>query len=352
MNSQLAESAERLFETHVSSESIESSAHGGFPHSLWTAVEEAGFAAAMLPESAGGFGVTLSEAMTLLQISAAHAAPIPLAETMLARWILASAGLVAPDGPLTLAPVRSVDTPTLQREKGGWRLKGSLGHLPWARHAAAIAVVAENEAGPLVALLPADSFSAVHSYNLAGEARDSIAVNLLLQSQSVAPAPAAFGPLQLRGSGAMLRTVQIAGALTRALALSVDYAQTRVQFGRPIGKFQAIQQSLAILGGQSAAASAAADLAVDAFERGIDLTRVAAAKARAGEAASVAAGLSHQIHGAIGFTQEYELHRLTQRMWSWRDEFGSEAEWNGVVGRAAFAAGPDGIWPMLTASNF
>ena len=75
-----------------------------------------------------------------------------------------------------------------------------------------------------------------------------------------------------------------------------------------------------------------------------------AAKARAGEAASIAAGLAHQAHGAIGFTREYELHYATRRLWSWRDEFGNEAEWNRVVGRAALAAGADGLWPALTAA--
>jgi acyl-CoA dehydrogenase len=77
---------------------------------------------------------------------------------------------------------------------------------------------------------------------------------------------------------------------------------------------------------------------------------VAAAKARVGEAASIAAGLAHQVHGAIGFTQEYELHHLTRRLWSWRDEFGNEAEWNALVGRAVFAAGPEGLWAALTAA--
>jgi alkylation response protein AidB-like acyl-CoA dehydrogenase len=166
---------------------------------------------------------------------------------------------------------------------------------------------------------------------------------------AVAPAPAGFAPW--RAAGAVIRAVQIAGALSRALALSVAYAQTRVQFGRPIGKFQAIQHTLAILAGQSAAAIAAADMAADALAGGLPPLLVGAAKARAGEAASIAAGLAHQAHGAIGFTQEYELHHLTRRLWSWRDEFGHEAEWNEVVGRAALAAGADGLWPALTAAG-
>jgi len=347
MSDQLADSAERLFAANTSKAVIRAAEDGAFPHVLWAAVTDAGFTAALLPEHAGGFGATVTEAMALLQIAAAHAAPIPLAETMLAGWLLAQAGLPVPEGALTLAPVRTKDTLSLRQAEGGWRLAGTAARIPWARDAAGIVVLATGPDGPVVALLRAGSFTADHDRNLAGEPRDTITVDTAVPADAVAPAPPGFGPAQLRAAGAVLRTVQIAGALSRALAVSVQYAQTRVQFGRPIGKFQAIQHNLAIMAGQSAAAIAAADMAADALEHGLDPLLVGAAKARAGEAASIAAGLAHQSHGAIGFTQEYELHFATRRLWSWRDEFGNEAEWNGVVGRAALAAGPDGLWPML-----
>ncbi len=350
MSDQLADSAERLFAANTGKAVIRAAEDGTFPQVLWDAVTEAGFAAALLPEHAGGFGATVAEAMSLLRISAAHAAPIPLAETMLAGWLLAQAGLLAPEGVLTLAPVRKNDRLRLHRAADGWRLAGTAGRIPWARDAAAVAVLAEGADGPALALLHAGGFTMEHDRNLAGEPRDTIIVDTLLAPDAVAPAPPGLDAARLRAAGAVARTVQIAGALTRTLALSVQYAQTRVQFGRPIGKFQAIQHNLAILAGQSAAAIAAADMAADALANGLDPMLVGAAKARAGEAASVAAGLAHQSHGAIGFTQEYELHFLTRRLWSWRDEFGNEAEWNGVVGRAALAAGPDGLWPALTAA--
>jgi acyl-CoA dehydrogenase len=348
MSDQLADSAERLFAMHTGKAVIRSAEEGAFPHALWAAVTETGFTAALLPEHAGGFGATVAEAMALLRISAHHAAPIPLAETMLAGWLLAQAGLPIPEGALTVAPVRTKDALLLSRVRDGWRLTGTAARIPWARDAAAIVVLAERPDGPAVATLTAGNLSVAHDRNLAGEPRDTITVDAVLGTEAVAPAPPGFGPARLRAAGAAVRTVQIAGALSRALALSVQYAQTRVQFGRPIGKFQAIQQNLAILAGQSAAAIAAADMAADALANGLDPLLVGAAKARAGEAASIAAGLAHQSHGAIGFTQEYELHFLTRRLWSWRDEFGNEAEWNGVVGRAALAAGPDGLWPALT----
>ena len=90
MTDQLADSAARLFTAHVNKGVLHQAGQGRFPQALWDAVVEAGFTAALLPEEAGGFGATVAEAMRVLQISAEHTAPIPLAETMLAGWLLAS----------------------------------------------------------------------------------------------------------------------------------------------------------------------------------------------------------------------------------------------------------------------
>jgi alkylation response protein AidB-like acyl-CoA dehydrogenase len=137
--------------------------------------------------------------------------------------------------------------------------------------------------------------------------------------------------------------------LERVLALTVAYAGERSQFGKPIGRFQAVQQSLAEMAGHVAAGAAAAGGAAEAFA-GADLLPIAAAKVRTGEAAGRAAAIAHQVHGAIGFTQEHILHRFTGRLWSWRDEFGDEAEWSLALGTQAVEAGPDGLWPLVTAA--
>jgi alkylation response protein AidB-like acyl-CoA dehydrogenase len=147
-----------------------------------------------------------------------------------------------------------------------------------------------------------------------------------------------------------MRSLQMAGALAHITAISVQYAQDRVQFGRPIGKFQAVQQNLAVLAGQTAAASAAADLAAEAVADGIRMLPIAAAKSRTGEAAGQGAAIAHQVHGAIGFTYEHTLHFFTKRLWSWRDEFGNEAEWNLHVGRHMAKAGADRLWAEITAA--
>ena len=154
--------------------------------------------------------------------------------------------------------------------------------------------------------------------------------------------------------GAAVRTAQIAGALRGILDMSVDYAQERMAFGRPIGKFQAVQHNLARLGGETAASIAAVGAVADRLGRSdiFDdqvLFEVAAAKTRVGEAAGEGAAIGHQVHGAIGFTDEHILHRYTMRLWSWREDFGSESVWAVRLGEMVAARGADALWPMVTA---
>jgi alkylation response protein AidB-like acyl-CoA dehydrogenase len=148
---------------------------------------------------------------------------------------------------------------------------------------------------------------------------------------------------------AFARTAQIAGALDAALALSVGYVNERQQFGRPLGKFQAVQQSLAGFACEAAAANCAAVGAAQALERGDAGFEIAAAKLRANRAVEVGTTVAHQVHGAIGFTQEYGLHPLTRRLWQWRSEYGNDAYWSKRLGTMAVDAGADSFWPGLTA---
>lgn len=148
--------------------------------------------------------------------------------------------------------------------------------------------------------------------------------------------------------GALMRAAQMAGAVERVLALTVQYARDRVQFGKPIGAFQAIQQQLAVLAGQSASASAAVDAAFETAARGEPIARdVAIAKVRAGEAAGAAVGIAHQVHGAIGFTDEHVLHHFTRRLWKWRGEYGAETMWAARLAEWALADSPDALWRRI-----
>jgi acyl-CoA dehydrogenase len=348
------EAAERLFEKHCGAETLRRADGGEFPQALWHALVEAGYTAALVPESAGGPGLEMSDALSLLVSAGRHAVPAPLAETMLAGWLLSAAGIPiregspAAMGPLTVAPVREGDVLIAKRDSAGWRIEGTATRVPWARQCGAIAVLADADGKSIVALVAAADCAIKDGHNVAGEPRDELVFS------GTKPIQAGASPISagaLRAMGAVMRGAQMAGALQSVLAMSVQYASERVQFGRPIGRFQAVQQNLAVLAGQAAAATAAAEAAIEAASLGLDGMAIAAAKIRAGEAAGIGAAIAHQVHGAIGFTQEHRLHYSTRRLWSWRDEFGNEAYWARRLGGEIAAAGADRLWHGITAAG-
>jgi len=344
----LRETASRVFQESCGTDVSRSADGGAWPTVAWAALAEAGLHRALLPEDAGGYGVAVTDALSLLRVAAEHAVPLPLAETMAAHWLLAAAGLAVPDGPLTVAPVKTGEALALAltREGAGVRVRGTVSRIPWGRDAVAVAVLAMLGDETWVALVPRAAWTCEPEQNIAREPRD----RLTIDGVAVAAAPSSHDISTLRALGAAMRTQQIAGALTRLTAMTVQYAQDRTQFGRPIGKFQAVQQNLAVLAGQAAAAVAAADIAAEAVANGVKVLPIAAAKARAGEASGIGAGIAHQVHGAIGFTFEHGLQFLTRRLWSWRDEFGNEAEWNRLVGRHMATAGANRLWKEIVAA--
>lgn len=147
---------------------------------------------------------------------------------------------------------------------------------------------------------------------------------------------------------ALARAGQIAGAISTSLTLSVEYTRQRQQFGKPLASFQAIQQQLAVLAEEAAASRAAASAAARAADRGEATFEIASAKLRANMAAGQAASIAHQVHGAIGFTKEYDLQKFTRRLWAWRSEYGNDRHWADAIGKLAASRGADGFWPGLT----
>ena len=280
----LRETADRLFQAHCDTATQRSADQGTWPAALWAAIDDAGLHRALVPEQAGGFGVPVPDALSLLRVAGAHAVPLPLAETMLASWLLAGAGLQIPDGPLTAGPVRDNEHVTLTASGGGWHVRGTLTRVPWGRDVDHIVVVL---AGGRVALVGKPSWSIERGENVAREPRDTVR----LDGPALAVGATTATPADLIAVGAVMRTQQIAGALTRIIEMTTQYAQDRVQFGRPIGKFQAVQQNLAVVAGQTAAAVAAADIAAEAMADGVKILPIAAGKARAGEAAGIAAAI-------------------------------------------------------------
>jgi acyl-CoA dehydrogenase len=315
---------------------------------LWSALETAGLTRTWIPEALNGAGATLADGFEVARIAGEFAISVPLAESLLGGWLLQQAGIPTPLGSGTVAPVDVRDRITAA---GNDALSGTARSVPFARDATWIVVVGAREDSAFVGLVDRSLCRIQEHANLAGDARDAVA---LLDVVPSVMAPAAINLDALLLIGAAVRSMQMAGALQAILDVSVAYANLRVAFEKPIGKFQAIQHSLAKLAGEAAAALAAAGSAADAiasaaqFDAGIFL-EVASAKIRVGEAAATGAAIAHQVHGAIGFSQEHVLHRYTQRLWAWRDDFGGESYWAVRLGRMVADNGADALWPMLAA---
>jgi acyl-CoA dehydrogenase len=279
---------------------------GGQPaEALWEAIEESGFADALLPEAEGGAGLALAEAFPLLELCGAFVVPVPLAETMVARALLAQAGVARPGGSIAIAHGRLQGDGTLVCDRvsfgrvADWVLVGL---------------------GKTCLLLPVDAAASA-------AAVAPLDATLSWSAAAQATAQTVAGIADIRVTLACVLAAQLSGAMMSVFTRTLQYANDRNQFGRPIGKFQAIQHQLSVISEHAFAARMAAQMGC-----GTDRLRVAIAKARTSEAALEVAALSHSIHGAIGFTEEFDLQLYTRRLHAWRQAGGSESYWHDVVG--------------------
>ncbi|EWT01399.1 acyl-CoA dehydrogenase [Intrasporangium oryzae NRRL B-24470] len=304
---------------------------------LWARLESLGLTRLSTPEAAGGSGGTWLEAAALLSISAAAGAPIPVAEhDVLAAWLLAAAGLPH-DGDL-----RTVCRP----DPSGVAI-----NVTWARDASAVVALWEDRDEWRVADVPVDRVVITEGRNLAGEPCDTVEFDLDDLEEGTVVDHEIGEQFHLRG--ALARSAQVVGAMERILEIVLVHAGEREQFGRPIGRFQAVQHLIADIAMETSLARAATDTAVaraaasDWRDPGM-LFAVAVAKSCAGHAASVVVRGSHQVLGAIGTTLEHELHVLTRPILVRRSEFGSVHEWDETLATLAASAGRDRLWSLIT----
>jgi acyl-CoA dehydrogenase len=344
----IAETAQRIFADLADPQTLNRASDGAWRKPLWHTLAESGLTLAWVPEALGGSDASLAEGFAILGVAGKFALPVPLCETLLAGWLLAQAKIPSPAGVMTVAPSRPGDRLTINPDG---TLSGRAGHVPFAREARHIAVLASGPAGLSIALVEAAACRLAEGRTLAGDASDAVTFDRV-KPLAMAPAPAGFDQTSLMLMGAAARSIETAGALEAILDLSVRYANERVAFERPIGKFQAVQHNLAKLAGEVAAAVTAAGSAADtiAQSKTFDDTvflEAASAKIRSAEAAEQGVAIAHQVHGAIGFTKEHVLHRFTLRLLSWRDDFGNESHWAVALGNLVAGRGADDLWPLI-----
>ena len=323
MNDLLAESADKLFAHIATPAAVLAIERGGSPAALWRAIDEAGFCDALVPEGTGGAGLSLHDVFALLVAAGRHALPLPLAATCWVRALLAARAVSVPKGPIALAAAPLVEADGTLTARA----------VPFGRVAEWVAVQCDDAAW----LLPTDA-----------ALRHDTGVHGSLQAHLQWPAWPAETAIELghaltwRETGAVLWSAMLAGALERVLDLTVSYANGRVQFGRSIGKFQALQQNISEIAELAQAAMLAAEMGAQAgLPRSPVALHAALAKARTSAAVPRVAAVAHAVHGAMGITAEYPLHLWTRRLHEWRMDFGAETYWHRRIG-AALLDRPDG----------
>ncbi|WP_370617698.1 acyl-CoA dehydrogenase family protein [Mumia qirimensis] len=312
----------------------------GLSVAQWKSVAELGFPLVGITEEAGGSGGTLLDLLVVLQAAGRHAVPLPLAETALAAGVLADAGLEITAGPLATVP--DVGGLTLR----GGRLSGTASRVPWGRTADFVVAVMTDELGEQRAVRCAPPLSSIEpGSDLAGMPCDTITFDEVPVDTAAWPTTAGDPLLK----GALLRSAQIAGAVTGAFELTRDYVTSRVQFGRPVSRFQSVQAHVVELAQATTSTRLCVERAGVAASCGPATFEILATKSVANRAAARAAAAAHQAHGAIGMTREYPLQLLTRRLHQWRGEFGAAAEVEARIGAAVARAG--GVVALATSDG-
>lgn len=340
--------AERIFADLADPQTITHSKDASWRAPLWQALSDAGLPLSWVPENCNGSGASLADSFGVLNAAGRAGLSVPLAETMLAGWLLSQADIASPSDAMTVAPGLPKDRITLNDDG---TLSGVVHSIPFASEAQGIAVVASGANRLAIALVNTADCRITAGLNIANDASDAVTFDKV-RPVAIKPAPHDFDATALLLMGGVARSLQIAGTLESMLEISVGYANERIAFEKKIAKFQAVQHSLAKLAGEAAAALAAASSAADAianaarFDDAIFLEAVSA-KIRCAEAAEKGAAIAHQVHGAIGFTSEHILHCFTMRALAWRDDFGNESHWAVELGKRVAARGADELWPLV-----
>ncbi len=242
----VVETAEKIFSDLADAQTINRDKNGEWKAPLWRALTDAGLPLSWVSEDCGGSGASLAEGFGVLGAAGRFAIAVPLAETMLAGWLLSQAKIASPEGEMTVAPANPKDRITL--DPNG-TLSGRARGVPFAKSAKHIAVLAIGAGGVSIALVDAAKTRIEAGLNLGGDNSDTVTFDRV-PPISIAPAPQGFDQTALMLMGAVARSLQIAGALESMLDISVRYSNERVAFEKKISKFQAVQHNLAKLAGE------------------------------------------------------------------------------------------------------
>lgn len=342
MKEMILDVVERMLRDNVDKDLVDIVEQGQWATNVWQLLEENGMTIVATSEENGGAGGDIEDLLHIIRLMGKYAAPVPFMETTFANYLLQLTQLQVIDDLATYA-LAAHDTLLLQ----DGTLSGQALHVNWARHVKFLVTLAHSAEGIHLVQVDLNNATITHGTNLASEPRDTVDFTNAAVVQASPALP--FEHLQVMSTlETAFQLALMTGAIDKVNDLTIQYTKEREQFGRPIHRFQLVQQHIVNLAGETAIALAAFNNVTDALVNDQQINEVAYARIRVEEAIQAVTTISHQVHAAIGTTHEHSLHQYTRRLWAWRDEGMNTAYWSDFVATQLLESG-DSLWAYLTA---
>ena len=289
----------------------------------------------LVKEDLGGAGMTLNDIIPIVQLSAQYGTPIPFIETIISNFLLSELNIKAENDFITLT--NKTENILIKKNK----ISGNFKSIPYLNLAEKILVETEIKNQKYIILFKKGGKLTLQKNFLSEPKFDLDASELEIISMMEKPEPIDVQNLLIN-----VRSIQSFGAMEKILKLCIEYCSQRKQFGRTLSKFQMIQNHISEIALEVAASGASLSTLKNNNKNFYNLKSTAIPKIRTGIASGKVIALSHQVHGAMGFTKEYELSYFTKSLNSWRNEFGNEIYWQNILGKL-FLNQNKNLWEFL-----
>ena len=301
-------------------------------------IEEIGLTQIAVKERFEGSNLSFNSILPVIQLSTKMGIPLPLTETIISNYLFSELDIKPPNGMVTFA----IESKNIKILNG--KISGNLFSVPYLNLTDQIIIIQDIDGIKKFIFIKNIDGEKEAKKNFLSEPR----YNLNIENCKIIEIKELNKNIDFNQIGSIIRSAQMVGAMEKVIDLSIEYCSQRVQFGRSLSKFQAIQHQISEMAVELSASTAALSTLTNTDELDFKIQDVAVLKIRAGIAAGKLIAMSHQVHGAMGFTKEYELAYFTRNLNSWRNDFGNETYWQNILGKHFLEKNNLNLWEYLT----